>query len=101
VRGLAQLEPTRSLGALAQRVAEANAAKKTLDDAVLGAPSATLALDDRNLLRAVPMIFRTDDPLSVMTETLLDTAADVVGVGFSVQPDDGMFVVVVIVGERG
>ncbi len=103
-RGLAALEDNIHLDKIATRLAGAMRDQKKVDETLLGGPVARVALEaDASLARVKPLVARNNDPLLIMDNgvppLLLDIDATKAGVGTAMDPDEGVFYVVVLAGE--
>jgi uncharacterized protein YkwD len=102
-RGLDALAPSAHLDRLAMRLAERMRDTTTVDDKVLGAPVAQLALEaDASLSQVRPLVWRLDDPLMLLErgppDASLDIDAHQLGFGMAADPS-GVFYVCLLVGE--
>jgi uncharacterized protein YkwD len=103
-RGLDALRESSHLNRIATRLAGAMKEHRRVDDALLGGPVASVALEaDASLSRVKPLVARTDDPLLLLQNgvppMLLEIDAAQAGVGIALEGDEGVFYVVLLAGE--
>ncbi len=99
-RGYDLLVVSDTLKSHAERLARRMMEVRRLDDSLLGGPVASVALEaDASMTKVLPFVARIDDPLLLSTfGPLLDIDTTAVGVGVALQPEDGVFYVVILAG---
>lgn len=99
-RGFEPLMVSDTLESAAHRLARRMMEMRKVDDTLLGGPIGEVALEaDASLTKVLPLIARIDDPLLLGTfAPLLDIDTTALGVGLALQPEEGVFYVVILGG---
>jgi uncharacterized protein YkwD len=99
-RGLAPLRRSDTLENTARRLATRMMEVGHVDDTLLGGPVGEVALEaDASMTKVYPLVARVDDPnLLGPFAPLLDLDTTSIGASFALQPQEGVFYVVILAG---